>query len=498
MARIKLASKWRVVLLLACCLVTLAGHASLQAQDVQVLFFTMEHCPPCRQMEPVVDRLGRDGYSIRKVDAAREQALAQSFDVRQTPTTIIVNGQTPVARQSGFVDYQSIKSKLDELLQSDQVSGSQRPNGAEFNGSGANRRGSDSRGSDSRRFAAEQSGSNSSNQPSSHAGSAQLSSVELASLQATVRLRVQDSKGIGFATGTVIHRHGEHALVLTCGHVFRASKGKGDVQVELGFGENDRKTVVGTVLAYDADKHDVALVSCQPGIEIEPVKFSLNSSGFNVGQPVYSIGCDAGADPTVRRSSIKKLAIYSGVDKFDVHGRPVLGRSGGGLFTADGTLVGVCNAAVVDIDEGIYAALPSIRWQIQNSNLAHVFDSRDYQRDDLNGQNRIMLAERDSRPAGQSLPSGNSEARRVMADNRVVSNQTGSQTIEGRELILVIRDPQNPTSSETITINQPSDELMKMIRVASTDNARNRIRQIPNLNPESLNRSSDLRAQSPK
>jgi S1-C subfamily serine protease len=49
------------------------------------------------------------------------------------------------------------------------------------------------------------------------------------------------------------------------------------------------------------------------------------------------------------------------------------GRSGGGLFNEQGELIGVCNAAAVEVDEGIYTALETIHWQIAAVDLEHLF-----------------------------------------------------------------------------------------------------------------------------
>ena len=57
---------------------------------------------------------------------------------------------------------------------------------------------------------------------------------------ATVRLRVHDGHGYGAGTGTIIDTHGEEALVLTCGHLFRETDGKGKIEVDL-FGRPDTK-----------------------------------------------------------------------------------------------------------------------------------------------------------------------------------------------------------------------------------------------------------------
>jgi hypothetical protein len=48
----------------------------------------------------------------------------------------------------------------------------------------------------------------------------------------------------------------------------------------------------------------------------------------------------------------------------EVVGLPVDGRSGGGLFSPEGFLIGVCNAADPADNEGIFAALPTIHRQL--------------------------------------------------------------------------------------------------------------------------------------
>ena len=68
---------------------------------------------------------------------------------------------------------------------------------------------------------------------------------------------------------------------------------------------------------------------------------------------MFSIGCDHGADPSVLRGRLKQVNKYLGPENITVQGRPTEGRSGGGLFSYDGKLIGVCNAADPEIDEGL-------------------------------------------------------------------------------------------------------------------------------------------------
>ena len=54
-------------------------------------------------------------------------------------------------------------------------------------------------------------------------------------------------------------------------------------------------------------------------------------------------------------------------------GQPVVGRSGGGLFSADGMVIGVCNAAEPTNREGFYAALEKIDTVLDQQHLASLY-----------------------------------------------------------------------------------------------------------------------------
>ena len=80
-------------------------------------------------------------------------------------------------------------------------------------------------------------------------------------MDATVRLKVEDPQGISYATGTVIHGHNGEYLLMTCGHVFRESAGKGEITAEFGFENGELETAPGQLISYDAKARDVALVA---------------------------------------------------------------------------------------------------------------------------------------------------------------------------------------------------------------------------------------------
>lgn len=55
-----------------------------------LVYFFSEHCPPCREMTPIVDRLAGERDRIYKVDVTERRGVARLFGVRATPTTFVV------------------------------------------------------------------------------------------------------------------------------------------------------------------------------------------------------------------------------------------------------------------------------------------------------------------------------------------------------------------------------------------------------------------------
>jgi S1-C subfamily serine protease len=186
------------------------------------------------------------------------------------------------------------------------------------------------------------------------------------------RLRVEDASGAAsWATGTVVDCRQGEALILTCGHVFRDSQGKGRIEVDL-FGSQGPRGVAGQVISWDL-KRDLALVSIFTEATIDPVRVGGTDRATPVGAAVVTVGCNGGADPTIHHSRVTAVDKYLGPPNVQVAGQPVQGRSGGGLFAIDGTLIGVCNAADPEDNEGLFAALPSIHEQLEEASLAFVY-----------------------------------------------------------------------------------------------------------------------------
>ncbi len=176
---------------------------------------------------------------------------------------------------------------------------------------------------------------------------------------ATVRIRIEDGNSISFGTGTVISTHNGQALALTCGHMFRDMRPEAQMTVDL-FRGGRAITMPAQLVSFDAKDRDIGLIEFRPSVPVTPVPIARMDASPAIGDVAFSYGCDHGADPTRRDTQIKRLNRFLGAANVEIVGAPVVGRSGGGLFNAQGQLIGVCNAADEDDDEGIYAALPVI------------------------------------------------------------------------------------------------------------------------------------------
>jgi hypothetical protein len=282
----------------------------------------------------------------------------------------------------------------------------------------------------------------------------EASSPQQRALAATVRLKVEDPQGVSFGTGTIIDSMKDEALVVTCGHIFRESKGQGKIWVDLHV-PGVRQPVPGQLISFDLTR-DIALVSIRPGVPVTPVDVASDPRKIVEGTRVFSIGCDGGREPTLHENRILAVDKYVGSPNYTVGGAPVQGRSGGGLFTADGQLIGICNGADVQDDEGLYQGLGTIHWQL-----------------DQIGQTAIY--QKNARPMNTAPETGMAAAPRnelPVQPTPFINREHGLPTTpvasSGQEVIFFVRDKNQPTArGEAMIIQNPTPELMEAIRRAA-------------------------------
>jgi thiol-disulfide isomerase/thioredoxin len=369
--------------------------AAARSGEVLLLDFSASWCGPCRQMAPLVTEIKTAGWVVRHVDVDSETDVVRRFGVTGVPCYILLVKGHEVGRINGATtrsELEALLAKAAAPLGATPLAATAAPAAEQPQIPGMPLPVASASGP----LATESSAPPAAvaslppralpaateplpNPPSSslpaavghQPDTATRADLEGKLLSATARLRVEDTAGVSWATGTVIDCRQGEALILTCGHVFRDSQGKGRVEVDT-FGPQGVRGVAGQVVSWDL-KRDLALVSIFTEARIDPVRVGGTDRTTPVGSSVVTVGCDGGKDPTVHHSRVTAVDKYLGPSNLQVAGQPVQGRSGGGLFGIDGTLIGVCNAADPADNEGLFAALPSIHDQLEESGLAFVF-----------------------------------------------------------------------------------------------------------------------------
>jgi S1-C subfamily serine protease len=295
-------------------------------------------------------------------------------------------------------------------------------------------------------------------------------------LAATVRLRVQESKGQAYATGTIIDSREGQALVITCGHVFRESKGNAPLSVEIfervPGGIRAAGQVPAQLVHYDLDR-DLALVGIWPTRAVTVAPVAPQGAVIERGDRVVSVGCSHGNEPTALATRITTLDRYDAPPNIEATGAPVQGRSGGGLFNDQGQLIGVCFAADYEGNEGLYTSLESIHAELTQNGLSEIFTRV------AAGPSREAPVVRGQEPLEAVVPFPDTQP--VPATNSVPVTPTGGaepaslglNAIEqaaleeiltraaSAEVICIIRPKQPGGQSEVITLDDVSPEFVR-------------------------------------
>jgi hypothetical protein len=284
-------------------------------------------------------------------------------------------------------------------------------------------------------------------------------------IDASVRLTIADPQGSSFGSGTLIDARQGEALVLTCGHIFRDSQGQGQISVDLCAPGAPQK-LPGRLVSYDL-KNDVALVSIRPGVPVRVAALAPKGHRPTAGDRVVTVGCNNGGPATAQNSSVSAVNKFLAPANVSVTGLPVQGRSGGGLFTAAGEVIGVCNAADPADNEGLYAALSVIHEELDEAGLTAIY------------QNRPADTGLAATPAPANLPGPAAELAQVVPAALAEAKQHG----DSAEVICIIRPLSNPSAkSEVIMLDRASSELLQQL---AADRAAQEARHLTSLRSKS-------------
>ena len=175
---------------------------------------------------------------------------------------------------------------------------------------------------------------------------------------ATVRLSVSSGNVTRYGSGTIVEQEGAQGLVVTCHHLFSTTDGKRPVRVTV-FQHGAERHLTGQVLAFH-DKFDVALVRVDDLGKVTPIPLARLEDPVRVGDKAVVAGCDEGGSVASWDTHITAINRFLELPNLEVAAVPRHGRSGGGLITSDGCLIGVCNGINSLEKEGIYAGISAV------------------------------------------------------------------------------------------------------------------------------------------
>jgi thiol-disulfide isomerase/thioredoxin len=447
-----------------------------RAGDTVLLDFASPTCGPCHQMAPTIQSLEQAGYPIRRVDITREPALAQQFGVSAVPCFVMLADGREVGRLLGG---QTSRGELEQLIQKGRA--------ASVRGQSPDQQSNNLWASANGAAPAQQPPRTAPPATDSTASNARPSPLEAQLITSSVRLKVDDPDGHSYGTGTIIDARSGEALVITCGHLFRDSKGKGPVMVEMFTASTDGVRSAGQcpgqVISYNLDR-DIALVSIRPNVAVRVAPIASTQTIVERGHRVIGVGCNHGQDPTAVSTHVSAINRYQGTPNIEISGAPVEGRSGGGLFDDEGRLVGICFAADYEGNEGLYTALESIHDELDRVGLSAVYQSAGgspQPRGDMAARtaSNSETVIRGQEPSPQVMPTaavveaspgarsaaGPSSSPAAASASLSANEQAALEEIMTRasssEVVCIVRPKDAGGKSEIITLNNVSPEFVR-------------------------------------
>lgn len=338
----------------------MAAAVSAADPEAVVLEFTApDRCPPCQQIAPLVHRLQREGFPLQIVNADENAFVCQQHRVISIPTFVLMISGREVDRLEGKPSESDLRRMCDRARLANTNAApkaeAQNPKPEIRNPKPDEA----TKSLDAPIIRAKQVDPENSPKP-----------TNTDPLQASLRIRVKDSQGINFGTGTIIDSREGRTTILTCGHIFRKIDDKPLIEVDI-FNGTKHETTVGHVLSYDLER-DIGLIWIPTARPLPVAAIAGLSNTTTVSQHVFSIGCSAGDPPTKLQHRVTCLNRYNGPDNIECTGVPVQGRSGGGLFDTAGRLIGICIAADQRDQRGLYSGLQPIHDMLDQAKLSHL------------------------------------------------------------------------------------------------------------------------------
>ncbi len=239
--------------------------------------------------------------------------------------------------------------------------------------------------------------------------------------ETVVRIKILHDASIGLGSGTIIRSSPAESLILSSAHQFKLDRpvapreisyrmkvdlfeGTGPAQIQY------LETVDGEVVDCDFER-DISLVRVRPGRLLPTSKVVPRRWVPRARMKMLTLGCSEGRDPTAGNTHItnprfRGLLGNPGYQAIECQTAPKQGRTGGGLFTKDGYLAGVCNFAEPNADHGLYAGPDSIYLLLDRNHLTFLYDASvvtEKEIDDLLRAAEEQLEKDDREGAGRTI-----------------------------------------------------------------------------------------------
>lgn len=478
----------------ACSWITVTSVSAQAADPNNILLdFSAKWCGPCQQVSPIVSKLERQGYPIRKVDVDEEKALAQKYNIESIPCFVLIANGREINRITGLADEKKLKSLMSLLPKPDGDEG--------YVGAPASKKGmalpetkTASRSGDDKKLFGKipplfSKSKTPKQAPADEPETFRAQNVDPSpksdefsrnAFAASTRIRVLDGSHIHYGSGTVIESKPGRAIILTCGHILRNLGKKSVIEVDL-FSEGNAKpeVAVAEIVRFDLGA-DVGLLSIPCDHRLQVVKLGFGPGVPQVEDHVFSIGCGGGKLPSLEEHKVTAINSVVGPDNIECTGVPQQGRSGGGLFLGR-EQVGICIFADANYKRGIYAGMKPVAQLLAKANLGHLVPSGMVKEEEsalasteadepsLGSAQEIEpeMPERFNAAAGELL----AEAMRD-SENPAASLPVASGDFVDAEIVCIIRPKKPGAASRVVIVNQASTRFVDDLLHESTGNSR--------------------------
>ncbi|MCU7930527.1 MAG: thioredoxin family protein [Candidatus Thiodiazotropha sp. (ex Codakia rugifera)] len=82
----------------------------------RMIYFYSQKCPPCRSMTPIIDHLSENHDTVMKVDVQSDPDTARAFNIRATPTTILMKDNKVTDVCLGAKSQKQLETLLQKII----------------------------------------------------------------------------------------------------------------------------------------------------------------------------------------------------------------------------------------------------------------------------------------------------------------------------------------------------------------------------------------------